>query len=283
MNPNEVPLSLGAVESPKDKRDINLGSVQAPQTIPAVYRPAITSVPTYYQGRTPACGGHAGAYFKSLLDYLSTTVAEARSPRFVDTINKRDDGVPHEEGTFLRQIFATLKYVGACQLHLHPNSIDLPLPQYRNPALISAAAYADAALNKTGEYAFVRDLTFEGLKQAIYQNKAVILLIWVDSGFFRTAKPVFTNRSSGHFVVACQYDEDNIYVVDSTEQDPALALKAIHKSYIPFAVREATTAINLPRLLVKGLTSRNDIIRKLIELYIKLLPFYPAKVGSSTS
>lgn len=244
------------------------------------FRVSTASAPVvtrYYQGGQPACSGHAGAWFKSYLDYLTLRLSIARSPRQIYSICKRDDGIPENEGTYLRQIFKTLKSTGVCELSLHPNQIELPKSVYRDPLKISPVAFADAFNNKAGAYATLNDLSFTGLQDAIFQNSAVILLIYCDDGFFGTTTPTFTTKSYGHFVVACQYDQDNIYVIDSTEKNTSLSLKAINKKYINGTgfIREGGTAINIPNWQLIGLTSKNDIIRYILQgligAYTKLL------------
>jgi len=268
------PNNLGALSSPRDDRDIKLGSVQVPQPVPFSFRPDVSAISRYYQGSQPACGGHAGAWFKSYLDYLNLQLNVERSPRFIYSICKRDDGYPGE-GTYLRQIMKTLTNVGACEMKFLPNDITLPKAEYINLNNIRLPAFEDAKQNKITAYVAVDDLSFSGLCQAIYKNQAVILLIWCDEGFFGTTTPTFTSKKYGHFVVGCQYDQANIYVIDSTEKDPNLALKAIPRSAVESGfVREAGTAMDLPNWQLVGLTSNNAIVRfilqRLIALYSKV-------------
>lgn len=95
-------------------------------------------------------------------------------------------------------------------------------------------------------YAF-GDTDFDSLCQAIYQNKAVLLLIKCDNGWWQGATPTFTTPLYGHFVAAYGYDENGIYVVDSADPNTAQALKYIGKQYITAEFFfEAGTAVDLP-------------------------------------
>lgn len=257
----DTPLNLGALES-KDARNIPLGAVQAPASFPVRLKPDVSPVPTYYQNGQPACGGHAGAWFKSYLDFLNLQQGIARSPRFIYDWCKLVDGVPNDEGTTLNAIFKVLRDRGAPQLPLFPNDIHLPKAQYRDAQNIPPAAYEDATKNKTGAWAFLSDLTLDGVKMKISQNQAVILLIYCDDGFFGTTTPTFSEKKYGHFVVAYGYDEDGVYIVDSTEPTSAYSYKYIPRpAFNAGFVREGATAVDIPNWQLVGITSNYALIR----------------------
>lgn len=254
------PLNLGAIES-LDPRNIPLGAIQAPAPYPVRLHPDVSQIPTYYQAKQPACGGHAGAWFKSYLDFLSLMRAIARSPRAVYAVCKAIDGLPEAEGTTLNAIFRALRDYGAPELSLCPNDVHLPKDQYKDFSQITQPAKLDAAKNKIGTWAFP-STTFDSIKRAIWQNQAVILLIYCDDGFFGTNTPTFTEKAYGHFVVAYGYDEDRVYIVDSTEATTALSFKSIPRSaFLAGFVRQAATAVNMPNWALIGLTSQTAIIR----------------------
>jgi hypothetical protein len=278
MNPDV--LSLGGVEREKDKRDIDLkylGAVQAPVARPAKYLEDVSHLPTYFQGLQPACGAHAGAWLKVRKDSRDTGTPANYSPKFTWNDIKTFDGYPLEVGTDMRSIFKSLQKTGACDYSLLPNTVEEPLEVYGR-TILSPLMTQNASTKKTGDYGFVTDLSFEGVCDALYKYKELILLIKCDAGFFRTTTPTFTVPRYGHFVVAFGYDENYVYVKDSTESDPAYSVKRIHVGYFkPEFIREAGTAVNIPPLVKKMLTSKNDIIRELIRLYLLLLPLAPKK------
>jgi hypothetical protein len=269
-------LNLGALES-KDPRNVPLGAVQAPAPFPSTSHLDVSAVPTYYQNGQPACGGHAGAWFKSYLDFLNLQKGIPRSPRFIYDICKLVDGIPNDDGTTLNAIFKTLRDYGAPDLSLYPNDIHLPKEQYRDASQITQSAKDDAAKNKTGSWAFLSDLSFDGVRRAAWQNQAVILLIWCDDGFFGTNTPTFTEKKYGHFVVAIpDYDENAITIIDSTEPTSAYSRKSIPRSAFDGGfIREGATAVDIPNWELDGLTSKNAILRfiltQIIAAYTALL------------
>ncbi|HYK01299.1 MAG TPA: hypothetical protein VE974_06055 [Thermoanaerobaculia bacterium] len=276
---NEVlPLILGAVERTEDKRDINLGAVQAPVTRPETHFSDVSNLPTYYQSHQPACGAHAGTWFKVRKDSRDTAAPANYTPKFTWNDIKTFDGYALEVGTDMRSIFKSLKNTGACDYPLLPNTVEQSVEAYgRTP--LTAEMRQNASTKKIASYAFLTDLSFDAVCDAVYQNKEVILLIKCDSGFFRNTTPTFSQPLSGHFVVAYdRYDKDYIWVKDSTESDPQFSVKKIHRRYFqPQFIREGGTAINLPPLVVNIATNRNALIRELIRLYTLLLPFAPKK------
>lgn len=274
---NEVtPLNLGAIEREPDARDINLGAVQAPITRPQEHFADVSQLPTYFQGNQPACGAHAGTWFKVRKDTRAAGTPANYSPKFAWNDIKTFDGYPLEVGTDMRSIFKSLKNTGACDYPLLPNTVEQSIEAYgRTP--LTPEMRLNASTKKIASYAFLTDLSFEGVCDAVYQNKEVILLIKCDSGFFRNTTPTFTQPLYGHFVTAYdRFDKEYVWVKDSTEKDPQFSVKKIHRRYFqPQFIREGGTAVNLPPLVVKVATSRNDIIRQLINLYTLLLKFAP--------
>jgi hypothetical protein len=280
----DLNLNLGALES-TDPRNIPLGAVQAPAPFPATSRLDVSAVPVYYQNGQPACGGHAGAWFKSYLDVLNLQLAIARSPRFIYDICKRDDGVPNDDGTTLNAIFKSLRDQGAPQLALYPNDIHLAKPVYRDASLIPSAVFQDASQNKTGPWAFLSDLSFDGVRRAAWQNQAVILLIYCDDGFFGTNTPTFTTKKYGHFVVAIpNYDDNAITIIDSTEPTSAFARKSIPRSAFDQGfVRQAATAVDVPNWKLRGLTSQSAIVRWITLQLATLHTALASKVATPTT
>jgi hypothetical protein len=278
MNPE---VTLGAVERPLDLRDIDLGQVQAPVPRPAVFIEDVSHLPTYYQGQQPACGPHAASWFKARKDSRENNATysynpSSYSPEFGWKEVKTFDGYPLDSGTDMRSLFKWLQNIGPCDIGLMPNNVDQSLEAYSDPSTVTPQMLQNASGKKIGPYAFLTDLSFDGVCDAIWQTKEVILLIRCDSGFFRTNTPTFTSPLYGHFVTAFNYDQTYVYIKDSTEKDPALSVKKIHRMYFqPQFIREGGTAVNLHPLVVAVATNKNAIIRQLIALYTMLLKFAP--------
>jgi hypothetical protein len=259
------PKNLGALERPKDPRDVLLGTVQAPVQIPATFIPDVQAwLQRNYQSQTPFCGEHAGSHFKAILDNVESGAVERKSPRYGAIKLKSPsspvyDGVPIAEGTTMTGIFKWLEKVGADDYEPLENDVTLPLAAYCDPSAVTPAMDANAATSVISSYAFGAT-DFASLCQAIYQNKAVIILIKCDDGFWGTSTPTFTTPTYGHFVVAYGYDGEGIYVVDSAEPENQFAFKHILGQYItPAFFFEAGTAIDLPPAVKQALTTNTPV------------------------
>jgi hypothetical protein len=254
-------VNLGGNERTFDERDFSLekahellGSATArPDTF---QYPTITQV---WQKAWPACGAHAAAHLKEIQE------GGHLSPAFVWKKIKLIDGYFPEQGTDLRSIFKVLQTNGICLYDLLPNDYTQTLAQYTDASVITKAMEEDAQPRIIKSYAFCTDLSVDNLKTQIYLNKAVPLLIKCDDGFFGTKTPTFTTKKYGHFVIACGYDAEGIWVVDSTEKD--FPYKYIDNKYAGFIV-EAGTTIDLPNEVVTELQKQ---IKGLLEQIIDVL------------
>lgn len=292
--------NLGAIERPEDKRDFLLGSVQAPVAIPAQYVPDVSWLVRNYQGQTPWCGEHALTHFQAILLHIFTpTVNQRYSPRFSAIKVKQIDGFPLDAGTDMRSLLKSLQNDGADDYEPLENDVTLPLPTYANPAVITPDMNTNAAAKKIVSYAF-GNTDSQSLCQHIYQNKAVLLLIKCDDGFWGTATPTFTTPKYGHFVTAFGYDANSIHIIDSA--DETFGIKQIAKRYItPAFIIESGTGIDIPpeevRAIIQNsqsivtqvvtapipLEQKTDLLSQ-ITVLLKLLAsfFQQPKVGSSS-
>src|ERR1039458_9851058 len=226
------PKNLGALERKPDPRDILLGSVQAPVTIPSSFIPDISWLVRNYQGQTPSCGAHASSHFQAILEHaLAPGVNQRYTPRFSWIKIKTIDGYPLEDGTDMRSIFKSLTDDGADDFEPLENDVTLPLTTYSDPSVVTPDMVTNASAKKIGSYGF-GNTDFESLCQAIYQNKAILLLIKCDNGFWGTSTPTFTTPEYGHFITGYGFDSDYIYIVDSADPNDAFAFKKIAKQYV---------------------------------------------------
>ncbi len=265
-------MNLGAIQKPKDKRDFILGKVQAPIEIPPSFLPDNSWLIRNYQGQTPSCGAHAGTHFKVILNLYTDLVKGRKTPRY-GYIKLKDpkspvyDGYPIDAGTDMRSIFKWLQVCGADDFEPLENDITLPLEKYCDPSVITPDMDINAGQSKIKSYVFTNPY-INDIKQAIYQNKAVILLIKCDDGFWGSNTPVFTTPKYGHFVVADGYDENGIRIIDSA--DPNIGVKTILNKYERFII-EAGTAIDLPDEVVYNLKQQVNLLQKVVLLLKKLL------------
>ena len=256
------PKNLGALERKPDPRDILLGSVQAPVTIPSSFIPDISWLVRNYQGQTPSCGAHASSHFQAILEHaLAPGVNQRYTPRFSWIKIKTIDGYPLEDGTDMRSIFKSLTDDGADDFEPLENDVTLPLTTYSDPSVVTPDMVTNASAKKIGSYGF-GNTDFESLCQAIYQNKAILLLIKCDNGFWGTSTPTFTTPEYGHFITAYGYDADFIYIVDSADPNDAFAFKKIAKQYVNSPttfIFEAGTAVDIPPAVKQALTTNTPV------------------------
>lgn len=243
--------NLGALERPKDNRDLLLGSVQAPVAIPAEFLPDNSWLVRNFQGQTAFCGEHAGTHFQAILDhYQNPAAAQRYSPRYGAIKLKTPgspvyDGFDVNAGTTMTAIFKWLQKVGADDYEPLENDVMLPVATYCDPSAVTPAMDAAAATHRIATYAFDA-LTLPDLQQAAYQSKAVLLLIKCDDGFWGTATPTFTTPKYGHFVVADGYYSDGLRVIDSAEPDSQFMWKKISAKYItPEFIIESGTSVDM--------------------------------------
>jgi hypothetical protein len=250
-------MNTGAIKSPEDKRDIQLGKIEMPVSLPDVYLPDYSEFEVYNQGSQPSCGGNAGARLKSVLDYFDNNEIRYYSPRFLYACCKFLDGIL-SDGTTMRSIGDALSKYGICDSNKHPNIVSLPLPEYKDFHLISDEAFENAQPRVISAYAFT-GTSIEAIKQGIYKHKAVILLI----------NPFFEGYPDGHFVVADGWNGNEIRFINS------FGLEWGNRGYGWYKggfqqILEGMTFVDIPDSTVQNLTSQITLLRKVVELLLKL-------------
>jgi hypothetical protein len=265
-------MILGAIERKYDPRDYSLDKLNTflGQTIdiPDVFTFNIGIADQNYQASWPACGAHTGSHLIEVFEYYEKLTKTRISPAYIWKRIKQIDGYQLDVGTDMRSIFKVLASKGGCEYHLLPNNYSQNLAQYSDASVITPQMDEDAQPRIINtNYGFLTDKSFESITRATYLHKAVILLIFCDSGFFRTDKPTFTENKYGHFVLAIGYDKDNIIVLDSTEEK--YPVKYINKKYIKF-IREVGTCVDLSNEYVKNLVMKKNLLEKILALYTQL-------------
>lgn len=212
----------GAIEREPTEQDALLASFAPTTTRPAVYMPGFTGV-IEDQKQTPSCGAHAGQSLKQIIENNFRG-----SPEYLWKKIKLIDGFAPEDGTNMLYIMKVLKANGIASFDLLPNKTDVPLSDYTDPSVLTQEMDKDALNHRVGPYAFAFNPTIEELKQAIFDHKAVLMLLRIGSEFWKAADgitsswkesdilPLKSNLPiiSGHFVTAFAYDEQYIYFVN---------------------------------------------------------------------
>lgn len=169
------------------------------------------------------------------------------------------DGYAPDAGTDMRSIFKWLESLGADDFEPLESDVTLPIGTSLEPSAITPDMDSNAGLKKIASYGFGYT-DFGSLCQYIYKNRAVLLLIKCDDGFWGTAMPTFTTREYGHFIVAFGYDGNSIHIIDWADPNNAFSIKTIEKQYItPEFIFESGTAIDLPPAVKQALTSTQPV------------------------
>lgn len=223
ITPHAFPNPGGQMKK-EDPMDIKLGSAA-----PVKYTHTATlhnsdawAMPIEYQGQQPACGAHSGAELKDL------SLGSRFSPRFTWADLKTFDGFAIDDGTDMRSIFKSITKSGALDFTQLGNDVSLPEKTY---AQAPTAAMRALAVKHAGMgYGFITDLTFDGLKQFIFDHGPTVILMRVNPRFWENVHGVSSwaekdilplapssaqfPDQSGHFVVCHSYDEQFIYFVN---------------------------------------------------------------------
>lgn len=222
MNPNtNEPMGFGGISHQQTVSDIELGSITPSTPIPTTFLPPY-SLAIKMQAQQPDCGANAGAELKQIFEQ------KEYSEEYLWKKIKLIDNVPIDSGTTLLAIMQTLQKTGVCDLSLLPNNPYISETDFADPSVITSAMNDSAANNKISNYAFQWSPSFQDIKTAIYNHKAVILLMRVGAEFWTSANgvsswaekdilPLSPNFpiTSGHFVLAYGYDENYIYFINS--------------------------------------------------------------------
>lgn len=213
--------ALGAIERVPDPRDFSLGTVSPNLPYPAVFIQDLSNLAVEHQKKIPACGSHAGAFLKNVQESAQTNTPQRKSPMFLWKKIKLTDGHKPEDGTDMLSIFKTLNRIGVCDYSLMGNNTDLTLEAYTDASDITPAMESNAknALIKENGYAFIFSPSMEQIKRAIYDFKAVLVLIRIGDEFWTPSwaeKDILPLRPpkkpvGGHFVVAHSYDDNHVY------------------------------------------------------------------------
>lgn len=255
------PPNLGALESPTDPRRILLGRVQDPVVLPKTYTLDVSALPTYYQNGLPECGGYSVANAQTELRAIEVPIIEDLSGRFAYAIAKTLDGLPDKEGTTLAALMHSWYLKGIPLNKFFPSDETLPLIVSKDVSLITPEAYADAATRKIKSYAFLDDLSEQGLRQAIYQNKVVIALKkpWIPGVY-----------EGGHFICLDGFDETRIRFRNSFPLTTSFGGNGGYEGWLTKedlpTIKEAATVLDIAGWRLALMTSQLKLLREVAYL-----------------
>ena len=182
MNP---PLIGGALQSKTDYRD-GIAAVSAPApaptTLPASYQTDLSPFGVYNQVQEPACVSHSwGERIKEWWFNKTGEVVDF-SPRFLDILSAEPD-IPLDGGRRPRTVAKISATFGCATTATVPNDTTLPIAQYRDPSVITAAAKADALKYRIPGY-LAAPLDLVGLRTYTYLYGSVSVLMQIGAEWY---------------------------------------------------------------------------------------------------
>jgi len=267
-------FATGCIKSKIDTRDVLLSQVQAP--IPLRELPDNYIIPYQLtilnQNNYPACVGFSSASLKA--------EKERREQNLIDFDGlwlyqecKKIDGAPDQDGTNLRAAMKVLKNLGA-----------KPLDQ----------SETRASKYKIGGYAQVDDISFKGLKSAIYQNGVILAGFSGDNAGWQTARlkpPV--KAQWGHAIALIGFNKDYIIFQNSwSEIWGEKGIGYIPKNYLPFEswgilvdlpnLRDFERELKPKFIFTKNLKEgdRNEEVKNL-QISLKYFGYFPQIISAS--
>ncbi len=183
-------ISLGALKSPEDYRKVQYGDIAQAISLPKQYATDLSAYKIWHQRKIGACTGHALA--KAMQVYWKNKTGEVVefSPRFLYAIAKCTDGIA-DEGTYPSLVAKILTTYGCATQATCPNDTKLTHEAYvydRKIANIPKEALEEAKKYKAGGYAFVDAHDIDLVRQAIYTNGGVAILMKIGKEWWTDKK-----------------------------------------------------------------------------------------------
>lgn len=202
---------LGCLKDIKDLRDIPMGLVLPPVRVPASIDYTTAMTPVRYQGNEGTCVAFASVVgvkeYQDTKEYRKTVNL---SPRYIYSLCKANDGIPHEDGTYPRVAMKMLLRYGVSPESYwpyHPHQKDLP----RRGAHKAAKKYAIKAYARLG--------SLQEMKRSLLVNGPFLAGVEVFKSWFaervtRTGAIPMPGRrdpmEGGHAICIMGYDDSRM-------------------------------------------------------------------------
>ncbi len=270
--------------SKPDSRNFSLEKAQAVAPFPPSFKADISAIPIFDQQQIPDCVENAVTYVKKYHIKRDYNLNLDLSRRFLAIWTVIKDGFSLDNGTSVENALYEAHKRGICESSFLPDNHELDVATFSNKAALTDAANTNGTQHTIDSYAFVTDLTANGLKNAIHQNGVIVvgalinqnwwtnaagLISWRKEDILPIRPPATHDRSvdttlSGHCFVLYGYDEQYFYFVNSfgTEwADSGLGYFKVDE--LPF-VYEAATAIDLTPAQIQALKHDLNAVNQVI-------------------
>ncbi len=181
-NKTTQPFETGAIPSPFDYRDEYVAQAVAPEVatpieLPVSYKTQLAA--HMNQKGIPACVSHSVADILKLYWFRKTGKWIDFSPRFLDILVKRFDGLNRAtDGTYPRMVFKLAVQYGCATTATLPNDTSLSTLQYRDDSKLTKAVFDEAVQYKIPGYVLVPK-DFQKTRQSIFLYGAISTLFQI--------------------------------------------------------------------------------------------------------
>lgn len=231
----------GLHKDPPDPRDWLYSAVRAPVELPKRFCWDLAPLPVRDQGNWGTCAGQAGSQAKELYTYHERGKTLRYSPRFLYTLCKGIDDLPHgTEGTTLRALAKVMVDYGVAEERLMPyNPVVKDLYQPNQDILANAANYKIAG--------YARCQTQQELKQALIEQGPLVFGLLLTDTFITEAKDGVVPSKygglliGGHAMTLIGYDDEKEWYIVLNSwgiKPPVTDVKGLN--YIPYSYMHAT-------------------------------------------
>ena len=206
---SEEEHGIGALENPRDPRDVQVASFQPQNELPEKHITDISMIPRYDQKKNGSCVGHAIALALAYYEYKEHGTFTEPSPRFIYGLAKKIDGLA-SEGTYPRVGGLVVKNNGCATVKTLPNASELPHSDYITFEMTDSLV-RDAYPRKIGGFAFASENIVD-LKNAIINNGVVCVSLKVGKW---SKLPVKSGDNGRHYILVYGYNNDRFYFANS--------------------------------------------------------------------
>jgi len=249
MNNHEVSFGLGAKKDKKDRRDLRIAGVQAPISLPELFKLEEKFAPNNQFSR-PSCTSMAQSHHKERQENIEL------SARFIMALTKKFEGNTNY-GAYTRNCFRIVQKHGACKQDLYPEpDAVMPWSEYVDHTKIPQECFNDAVNHTTKTYWRVNS-DVVSIKQALYQNKnsVVISMAWYkefNRPYSTGILPSPVNYVGGHAVEISAYDDKEQSLIVKNSWSDMWGLKGFFKlpyAMVPDVVWDAWISLDYPQIM----------------------------------
>ncbi len=260
-----------------DPRNFPLEKAQAIVPFPASYKTDISALPVFDQYQIPDCVENSITLIKKWHIKRDYNLSLDLSRRFLAIWTVVKDGFPLSEGTSIENALYEAHKRGICESTYLADDHSLDIATFSSSAALTTTANANGTQHTIASYAFVTDLSANGLKNAIYQNGVVAVGALINQNWWTNTagqvswrkedilpiRPPKTHDSSvdstlsGHCFILFGYDEQYFYFRNSFSDQWGDSGNGYFKvDELPF-VYEAATIVDLAPAQIQAI--KDDI------------------------